>query len=47
MNPELSKASNSQVRWFIPELANRDYGQFGDAYNDDHYWKLTEKWNIE
>lgn len=33
--------------WFRPELRNKKYDDFGDAYDDDKYDALAEKWHVE
>jgi hypothetical protein len=37
-----------RTRWFDPKLRNKNYDDFGDAYDDSKYNELaSKKWNIE
>lgn len=47
MAKEFRKAGDQGDPWYRPELANRNYEQFGDAYADDQYDVLAAKWNTE
>lgn len=33
--------------WFRPNRRNRDYDQFGDAYDDSTYKNLCKEWFLE
>ena len=47
MGLPFSKPSNPNDPWFNAELRTKNYAEFGDAYRDDVYALLTEKWNVE
>ncbi|RYO77010.1 hypothetical protein DL762_009538 [Monosporascus cannonballus] len=46
MGAGLSMRSEKEDPWFNPELRNKQYGEFGDAYRDDVYFDLAAQWNI-
>lgn len=36
-----------RTRWFDPKLRNKNYDDFGDAYDDSKYNDLARTWNVE
>ncbi|RYP65494.1 hypothetical protein DL770_008985 [Monosporascus sp. CRB-9-2] len=46
MGAGLSWPAEEEDPWFNPELRNKQYDEFGDAYRDDVYDVLAEQWNI-
>ncbi|RYP70524.1 hypothetical protein DL769_004938 [Monosporascus sp. CRB-8-3] len=47
MGAGLSRLAVEEDPWFNPELRNKQYDEFGDAYRDDVYADLAEQWNID
>ncbi|RYP32427.1 hypothetical protein DL767_005191 [Monosporascus sp. MG133] len=46
MGAGLSWLAEEEDPWFNPQLRNKHYNEFGDAYRDDVYVALAEQWNI-
>ncbi|RYP15474.1 hypothetical protein DL765_005681 [Monosporascus sp. GIB2] len=46
MGAGLSMGPEKEDPWINPELRNKQYNEFGDAYRDDVYLDLAEQWNI-
>lgn len=47
MGNSTSTRLQERERWFDKRLRNKDYGDFGDAYDDSKYDDLAQKWNKE
>lgn len=47
MGKLMSSQMPDMTPWFKPELRNKDYEDFGDAYDDSKYDDLAKTWNVE
>ncbi|KAI0010670.1 hypothetical protein F4779DRAFT_616305 [Xylariaceae sp. FL0662B] len=47
MGIQLSKSMIPDDPWFKPELRTKNYDEFGDAYDDDKYTELAERWAVD